>query len=85
MWHPLKTVADSRYIALDKFVAYVMAHHADKVISPGLLSTWDIDEVVNGYRAEIGTETDEADRASIIQSKMKRTMTTGPLKDNEND
>lgn len=71
MYHNLNTIANSRFFDEARFVAYVKTNHADKLDQHDMVSTWHVDELVQGYRDTMTPEAQETERQRIIQEKMK--------------
>lgn len=76
MWHTLKNVAEARLLDPESFEAFVQFAHGDKLDDNGMVSSWDVDEVVNSYRDHLPPTTLEEQRKRIIQQRMKERQPT---------
>ncbi len=71
MWHELKKVADSRLLDAELFEAFVKRVHSDKLDDLGMISNWDVNEVVTSYRNSMSPTVLEQHRQQILRQHMK--------------
>lgn len=77
MWHPLHVVAKSRFLNLDKLTDFAGRPENWKkygLVSAGQgleVSTWNLDNLVSDFRASLGTEQAQADRAFAISEQRR--------------
>ena len=78
MWHPLTFVAESRFLDPEKFIAFAKQPgnaakyrlvHAGQGLEVG---TWHVDQMVDDFKASLGNDIADADRAAAIQRQRVR-------------
>ena len=72
MHHTLLTIANDRYLPVDKFTTFAKERGSEYLCDDETVGTWDVDALVDSYRNSIGIQEYESDRTEIIKNRNRQ-------------
>ena len=72
MHHTLLTIANDRFLPVDKFTTFAKERGSEYLCDDETVGTWDVDALVDSYRNSIGIQEYESDRTEIIKKRNRQ-------------
>lgn len=72
MIYSLDHIAASRYLDATKFKDYAINHSPKLLTDCGAVTSWDVDALVDGYKAFVGETEYSTDRLKLITKRVIR-------------
>ena len=72
MHHTLLTIANARFLPVDKFTTFAKERGSEYLCDDETVGTWDVDALVDSYRNSIGIQEYESDRTEIIKNRNRQ-------------